>query len=115
MNTNQMKDKMLMQYFPEITDWTVSYPEYSECKDWHKLSSMIFIFFHPTGTKWTVWGTLLLANIMFISVPLLFHFNPFSILISGVVLFYIWKFASLALKLMKKKRTLYEMYLRRTK
>ena len=50
-------------FFPNITDWSSDYLEYRNAKKWWKLSTPIFIVFHPIGTKWFLTGGNLILTI----------------------------------------------------
>jgi len=110
----KLKNQIRNAFFPEITDLTKDYPEYKNARDWVSLPNMIFIFFHPKGTKWTVWGTLILSDI------LIMGFLAFSIYKQWWLSFIIFTFFAYKLlrlqpkiiKLMEVKETLYEMFIK---
>ena len=65
MDMQSLMNKHKKPVFKEITDWTSSHDELRFKKDWWKMKTKLFIFFHPLGYKYFLFGVNLIGSIYF--------------------------------------------------
>lgn len=111
-----LKEQIRKSFFPQITDFKSDYLEYKEAKEWWSLPGMIFVFFHPTGTKWTVYGSYVMAVLLLSGLTVYsYRWHFIAALAFGWILYKVVKMGWNIISMLKVKPTLYEMFLQEDK
>lgn len=115
----KLREQIRKAFFPEIKNLKEDYHHYKYDQEWYNLPGMVFVFFNNKGSKWTIYGTIIVAGIVLL---LLTGYSLFRIkthawaLWSSLFLMFIFykyvKFSIYILKIRKTKHTLYEIFLK---
>lgn len=102
--------------FPKIQNWSDSHNELRYREDWWKMPTKQFIFFHPLGTKYFLFGISAVGFVMFLAGGL--YLAIYHAFVLGIVPFIVAGFLlkSTILKLrtwrIRNIPTLYDLFLR---
>jgi hypothetical protein len=110
----QLNISLKKALFPKISDWSSDYTEIKTKLDWWNLPNLMFIFFHPVGTKWFLLGVNVMLSLIsiascYFSIP---YINWWAI-IPGIISIFLIKSSIKKIKRWNKDNfTLYDIYLK---